>query len=211
MLNEDLVVEELDPRVRRTRQLLQTALAALLQEKPFDELSITDIAKRADLARVTFYQHYASKEALLLTLVSDFFAQMYGVWNKAMFQQFMASGQLEDATQLIPSTSPDPAQLQFIRVALEHTGTAVREMAINSFLQAFAHSNLFTTDTEARLVATYHVSGMLALLEAYLRGELAMSAATFQTATLALMRLLFQEGAMAGVLHEALTMTNTSR
>ncbi len=205
MINEDLEVEELDPRVRRTRQLLQTALAELLQEKRFDELSITDISKRADLARVTFYQHYASKEALLLTLVSDFFEQMYGLWNTAVFQQIMASGHLDEATQLIPLHTPDPTQLQFIRVALEHTGTAVREMAVNSFLQAFAQSDLFTTDTEARLVATYHVSGMLALLEAYLRGELAMSVTTFQTATLVLMRLLFQEGVAGGILHEALT------
>lgn len=199
-----MINEELDPRVRRTRQLLQTALTELLQEKRFDELSITDITKRADLARVTFYQHYASKEALLLTLVSDFFEQMYEVVDTAVFQQFMASGQLEETTQLNTSQPLDPAQIHFIRVALEHTSTAVREMAINSFLRAFAQSNLFTTDTEAQFIATYHVSGMLALLEAYLQQELDISVTAFKTATLVVMRLLFQQGVASGVLHEAL-------
>jgi AcrR family transcriptional regulator len=57
--------EPTDPRIRRTRQLLQQALAELLVTREFDKVSIQEIADRATVNRVTFYDHYADKFALL--------------------------------------------------------------------------------------------------------------------------------------------------
>src|SRR5271154_1748665 len=55
----------LDPRIRRTRDLLQDALRRLLQEKEFDKISVQDITEAATLNRATFYAHYSDKFALL--------------------------------------------------------------------------------------------------------------------------------------------------
>src|SRR5271168_358705 len=57
--------EKLDPRILRTRQLLQDALRRLLQEKEFDKISVQDITEAATLNRATFYAHYSDKFALL--------------------------------------------------------------------------------------------------------------------------------------------------
>jgi AcrR family transcriptional regulator len=57
--------ERLDPRIRRTRQLLQDALRRLLVEKEFDKISVQDIAEAATVNRATFYAHYPDKFALL--------------------------------------------------------------------------------------------------------------------------------------------------
>ncbi len=57
--------EKLDPRIRRTRDLLHSALRKLLQEKEFDKISVQDIAEAATLNRATFYAHYSDKFALL--------------------------------------------------------------------------------------------------------------------------------------------------
>jgi len=54
-----------DPRVRRTRQLLRRALLGLMSEKSFQALTVQDIAGRATVNRVTFYAHFADKYALL--------------------------------------------------------------------------------------------------------------------------------------------------
>jgi AcrR family transcriptional regulator len=56
---------KIDPRIRRTRQLLRDALTGLLERKDFDSLSIQEIAEAATLNRGTFYAHYADKFALL--------------------------------------------------------------------------------------------------------------------------------------------------
>jgi AcrR family transcriptional regulator len=56
---------ELDPRVRRTRALLQEALRVLLTEKRLSSISVAEIAARATVNRNTFYLHYEDKFALL--------------------------------------------------------------------------------------------------------------------------------------------------
>jgi AcrR family transcriptional regulator len=62
-----------DPRVRRTRQLLQGALQNLMQTKSLDEISVQDIAEAATINRATFYDHYTDKFALLEALVAGGF------------------------------------------------------------------------------------------------------------------------------------------
>lgn len=54
-----------DLRVIRTRKLLSKALFDLLEDKPFDKISVMDVCSRAMVHRATFYNHYESKEHLL--------------------------------------------------------------------------------------------------------------------------------------------------
>ena len=68
--------ETLDPRIRRTRQLLQQALDKLLEKKELDEISVHDITDAATLNRATFYDHYADKFALLECLVGSRFYEL---------------------------------------------------------------------------------------------------------------------------------------
>jgi AcrR family transcriptional regulator len=68
--------DTLDPRIRRTRQLLQQALAKLLKEKEFDQISIQDITEAATVNRATFYDHYADKFQLLGCMVGCRFHEL---------------------------------------------------------------------------------------------------------------------------------------
>ncbi|RUS46865.1 TetR/AcrR family transcriptional regulator [Cohnella sp. AR92] len=54
-----------DIRVVRTRTQLREALIDLLQDAGFESVNVADIARRAGVNRVTFYNHYSSKEELL--------------------------------------------------------------------------------------------------------------------------------------------------
>jgi AcrR family transcriptional regulator len=60
-----MIKDENDRRVRRTRQLLQDALVALILEKGYEAVTVQDILDRANLGRSTFYVHYQSKDDLL--------------------------------------------------------------------------------------------------------------------------------------------------
>lgn len=61
----------LDPRVRRTRRLLQEALLGLIREQSFDDVTVQDITVRADLNRATFYLHYRDKDDLLTQIMKE--------------------------------------------------------------------------------------------------------------------------------------------
>jgi AcrR family transcriptional regulator len=68
--------ETMDPRIRRTRQLLQAALGRLLETKEFERISVQDIAEAATLNRATFYDHYPDKFALLECMVAARFHEL---------------------------------------------------------------------------------------------------------------------------------------
>ncbi len=66
-------MNQADPRVRRTRKLLQQALTDLLAEKSFHSINVQDVVDRATVNRATFYAHFPDKYALLDYVVGEWF------------------------------------------------------------------------------------------------------------------------------------------
>ena len=60
-----------DPRVKRTRKLLQQTLLELMGEQSFDAITVQDIAMRSTLNRATFYAHFEDKYDLLDSIVRE--------------------------------------------------------------------------------------------------------------------------------------------
>ncbi|MDQ7093547.1 TetR/AcrR family transcriptional regulator C-terminal domain-containing protein [Desulfosporosinus sp. PR] len=54
-----------DRRTIRTKKMIRSALAELIDEKGFINISVTDLTQRADINRGTFYLHYVDKYDLL--------------------------------------------------------------------------------------------------------------------------------------------------
>src|SRR5947209_19986541 len=77
-------VNEADPRVKRTRKLLQDALMELLAEKSFDAITVQDIAERSTINRATFYTHFADKYQLFGSFMHE--------WFRKALQRFVAGG-----------------------------------------------------------------------------------------------------------------------
>jgi len=73
---QEACTESVDPRIRRTRVLLQQALSKLLDSKEFDKISVHDIAEAATVNRATFYDHYTDKFALLECMVGTRFGEL---------------------------------------------------------------------------------------------------------------------------------------
>ncbi|WP_294550249.1 TetR-like C-terminal domain-containing protein [uncultured Pseudoflavonifractor sp.] len=65
-----------DRRVRRTKQMLRSALLELLREKSVDQITVTELTQKADVNRGTFYGHYKD--------IYDMVEQM----ENEMFQEF---------------------------------------------------------------------------------------------------------------------------
>ena len=61
-----------DKRIRKTKKNLKKALVEMLANASLDQISVTELCKKADTSRITFYSHYSDKFAL----VDDIFADM---------------------------------------------------------------------------------------------------------------------------------------
>ncbi|MBR3646625.1 MAG: TetR/AcrR family transcriptional regulator, partial [Lachnospiraceae bacterium] len=57
--------ESMDRRQKKTRYAIETALIELIEEKPLENLTISEVADRADINRKTFYNNYDSIEDVL--------------------------------------------------------------------------------------------------------------------------------------------------
>ncbi|MFT4057347.1 MAG: helix-turn-helix domain-containing protein [Novosphingobium sp.] len=67
-----------DARQVRSRQALTSALLALLEHKPFDQLTIREISARAGTGYATFFRHYPTKEALLADVAAHEIEDLLG-------------------------------------------------------------------------------------------------------------------------------------
>ena len=52
-------------RVARTRARIEQALIELAAERDYDAITVEDILERAEVARATFYAHYADKDGVV--------------------------------------------------------------------------------------------------------------------------------------------------
>jgi AcrR family transcriptional regulator len=66
-------MNKLDPRAKRTRQLLADAFNDLMQVKEFGSITVQDIAHRATVNRATFYGHFDGKFELLDWIIREQF------------------------------------------------------------------------------------------------------------------------------------------
>ena len=65
-----------DRRIRRTCERLGSALVALIQERPIDDVTVQDVLDRASVGRSTFYLHFRDKDDLLLSQLEKFLETM---------------------------------------------------------------------------------------------------------------------------------------
>lgn len=58
----------------RSRRMIIAALADLLQEKPLDKITVTDVVNRAQINRGTFYAHFADIPDVIHSLIMGIFS-----------------------------------------------------------------------------------------------------------------------------------------
>ena len=63
-------------------------LLELMQDKPFEEITVSDIVRRAEVGRASFYRHFDSKEAV----VRHHMARLLKEWG----QEFEAIGKADE-------------------------------------------------------------------------------------------------------------------
>lgn len=134
----------LDPRIKRTRQLLHRAFNDLLTEKSFEDITIHDIAERSTVNRATFYDHFPDKFALLEDIIAESF--------KAMLDARMA-GSIgtcpESVKQLICAVCDFFADMGSRCQKHQRQFAPVAESKIKSLLRDFLLIGLHETISEA--------------------------------------------------------------
>ncbi|WP_164669386.1 TetR/AcrR family transcriptional regulator [Virgibacillus doumboii] len=84
MLNK---TKYMDKRIIKSKESLKNALISLLFQKSYHKISIADIVNAGKVSRVTFYNHYQSKEKLLNEIIDEVIDELLYAYRKP-YQHF---------------------------------------------------------------------------------------------------------------------------
>jgi len=156
-----------DRRIRRTRETLGGALVQLIQEKPFDDITVQQVLDRAGVSRTTFYTHYRDKDDLFLSDVEDFFEFI----STLLTRQGAPSSRVAPVQEFLAHL----ADVREFHDALVSSGKMddVRELGLGYFARSIEQRLLkagVTMDPACLRVSSHALAGsMFAMLEWWLR------------------------------------------
>lgn len=170
-MSENSASAPLDARARRSRERLGDALVALIQEKPFDAITVQDVLDRAGVSRSTFYAHFRDKEDLFVSDADEFFAYM----SLALERAGERSPRLVPVRELLEHVADERAFVEALAEAgqlerLLELGRAHFAHGIERRLAAHPEARRLPADTRA-LCAQALAGAFLALFTTWLRAR----------------------------------------
>lgn len=73
---------------KRSRTLIRHAYMELLREKDLNKITVTDIVKRADINRGTFYAHYPDVRGVTEEIENEFIDEMFLILQEFRYENF---------------------------------------------------------------------------------------------------------------------------
>ena len=65
--------------IKRAKEYITEAILQLLNKKKYEDITITDIAEKAGVTRITFYRNFESKDDIIKQYIQNIFSQYK--WN----------------------------------------------------------------------------------------------------------------------------------
>lgn len=166
-----------DRRVRRSRRAMRDAYISLVLESGYEHVTVEAVTERADVARATFYAHYADLHDLLVCIARDLADELVGealpaaqagpeLAGRGTVTIFRHADEHRDAYRLVVSNScPGEARAVFASAITD--GVATHFAHVTDVLG-------ITARLPIELVARTFTAGLLAALEWWIveRGEL---------------------------------------
>lgn len=164
--------EKQDRRSRRTHQLVTGAMAELLQEKRYEDITVRDILDRANIGSSTFYAHYFDKEDVQASLIKQLFEQL-------LQQLLRRSGKREIVPSLELFRHVQQNVLQFQALVGSRSGEALWKVVENTMSQMIEEELPSTTGSKrfvpSPIVAHYLAGTFLTLLKWWLIADMPYS------------------------------------
>lgn len=79
-----MAYEKADHRVRYTKMVIKNSLLELMRERSISKVTVTDICKKANINRNTFYSHYANQFELLSNIEDELYEEIRQVVEHTM-------------------------------------------------------------------------------------------------------------------------------
>lgn len=157
----------------RSRRMIREAYMELLKEKDLSKITVTDIIKRADLNRATFYAHYPDVRGVTEEIENEIIEKMLEVLKEFQFTSFFRN----PAPLLLKISRYLEEDTYFYRILVRANGS---EIFMEKLKKVFSDHMLNDSDIpesmrQSKMVelrVCYFAGGIVNLYKQWFRGDL---------------------------------------
>lgn len=166
---------KLDRRTKYSLRAIRTAMFDLLENKPLDAITVTDLCAKADINRGTFYKYYRDVYDLFEKTENDFIEELH-----KLFLASEASGpEMPDFfTNVfrILSENKDLVQIARTREFTEHFTKKLMVFVLPQINQLIASANTRASEEEIQLLSEYIMGGCTRVVAAWIKSDMQIPA-----------------------------------
>lgn len=161
----------LDRRVVKTRRAIRNAFAQLLAEKDINDISITDIANRADINRKTFYKHYKGLYQLVDEIQNELIDSLQDLFEGLEFRAVMKHPYVlfERLHAVVEKDFDFYSQLMRVDSAADLNSKMV--VAVQKRVKEMMKQQLDVEDETLEIVSRFMVAGMLGAYQSWFNSD----------------------------------------
>lgn len=161
----------LNRNAQRSIRLLKEAFMELLAEKPYESITVSNVARKADLNRGTFYAHFDNVDDLMRSVMSDTADTISEFLSKAV-----ESGFLEDPLPVLAQVGAYLDQnRELTRKLVESRSVEPFVLALESRFREWVQQRIPARTAEEKLACAmltdYLAGGVLQTYRSWLVGE----------------------------------------
>ena len=165
--------EKTDRRVVKTRRAIREAFRKLVVEHGIDGVTVSALAREADIDRKTFYLHYASTDDLIEQEAADIVAILLDAEERAG-REIGIRSPLDTRpliTALAQLVDEDPALYHqlFASMPVDRMEAAMHPSVKSAALEA-GWGRLFSNEASLDYLIGYFITGMLSVFRMWLAG-----------------------------------------
>ena len=161
-----------DKRIVRSKRLIQEALAELLEEKSFDSITVTDIVRRADINRGTFYAYYKDVKNLRDQLEAELMGKLQKIIGEN--QKYLDNGNFRPLVSQILNYAEENRSL--IQMLSKASGIQQLQAMLLRLIQTYHTNNVRWPHPQwERYIQQYVACGLMGTIELWLNSPEPMS------------------------------------
>lgn len=162
-----------DLRAVRSRQMIRDAFIGLLERKRYDEITISELAKAANINRVTFYLHYRDLDDFITQLVDELIEELYEFVEPLNDEPYEPGFELEALTRLLEFIAEHERVYRMMFVSKDvpyftpRMVTFFRELMV-SYPQLKQGQHFLESGIEADIASWYGTSALIGTISLWL-------------------------------------------
>ena len=160
---------KMDRRTRYTRQIIRDTLLELMGEKGFNHVTVTEVCRRAELNRGTFYLHYLD----LNDVLDDILTELMSETTCALDHVLCPNRQCTTYPFCDKIRSNDRYRVLFLDETVTETLLGKLSDTCKEMYVTYLMSHSLLTFQEAEAIFTFQMNGCLAINRLMLRNHCA--------------------------------------